>query len=75
MSQEGEAMVDGLRWVVYARAGRMKKGVERAGSRRKDLAAVNACRQGDPSHPACRWVTADYMRRWEWESWVGRRKG
>jgi len=75
MPQEGETMVGGQRWVVYVRAAGMERGGETAGSRRKGLAAVNACKQGDPSRPACRWAIADYMRRWGWGSWVGRRKG
>jgi hypothetical protein len=66
MSQEGEVMADDQSWVVYVHAVRMKRGEETASSRRKDLAAVNTCRQEDPSCPAYRWVNADYMHRWEW---------
>ena len=65
MSQ-GEAMADDQRWVAYGHAARMKRGEETAGSRRKGLAAANACRQEPPSHPACRWVNVHYMHRREW---------
>ena len=66
MTQEGGVMADGQSLVVYAHAVRMKRGEETASSKRKDLAAVNACRQEDPSRPACQRVNADYMRRREW---------
>jgi hypothetical protein len=65
MSQEGEEMADDQRWVVYAHAAGTEKGVETAGLRRKDLAA-QGCIQWGPSHPACRWANAGYMRRREW---------
>jgi hypothetical protein len=37
MSQEGEMMVDGQRWVVCGHAVRMKRGEETASSRRRIL--------------------------------------
>ena len=64
-------MTDGQRQVAYGHAVRTRRGGETAGSRRKYLVAVSACKRGDPSYPASRWGNVGCSRMWGWSSWVG----
>jgi hypothetical protein len=48
---------------IYARAVGMERDEGKVGSKRRNLAAADACRQEHSSDPACRWVSAHYMRR------------
>jgi hypothetical protein len=62
-SRNGVGQMSQEEGAIYAHAVGKEMDVGTAGSKRRNLADVDACRQATSSGLACRWVSAQYMRR------------